>query len=772
MSALALLPSSVASAAEAAITQPLTQFSFAIAAKPLPQALSDFSRVTGISVVYTDEAPYGLIAPAVNGQLSAEQALQGLLSGSGFTFRRSDAHTLVLEPLPTAGTLNLGTTTINSVADQSTSYQPPPTSSVMRSSALLQEIPQTVNVIAAQVIRDQAPRNLDDALANVSGITQGNTLASTQDSVMTRGFGDNRNGSIMRDGMPIVQGRGMNATVDRVEVLKGPASLLYGALEPGGLINVLSKQPQYQWQSRVGGESSSFGGGNALLDVTGPLADSGLALRLIAERQHEDYWRNFGTDEHSLVAPSLSWTGDNLHLSLAYEHKEYSTPVDRGSVIVDGKPAKTDYHKRFSETWAKAEGTDELVTAKAEYQLNPDWLSRLTYGWNNERYDYAEARPDSLLADGTLRRRADGSEHDNQTQYLAWDWLGQSDWLGQRHDLLLGLDGERVDNFRGDTYRGARSGGFNIYQPIYGNLAEPSALSSVQSDRSDKLHSQSLYLKDNWHLNQQWILVLGGRYQRFQQRVEQGRGDDYSKTTDRQDSTFLPFAGLVYQLNQRVSLYGSYSRSFVPNASDTDSGQAFDPEEGRSHELGLKLDLARGLSASAALFDIEKSNVVVSNNGVSEAAGKVGSRGLEVDIGGRLAEHWELLGSYAYTDTEILDDPQNQGNQLVNAARNIASLYLTHHLALPSEAGHWRVGGGARHVGERPGDNANSFWLDSYSVADAFVAWDSRLLGERTRLQLNVRNLFDQQYYPSSGGNLRVAVGEPREVRLAASVEF
>uniref|UniRef100_UPI002FCBB8A3 TonB-dependent receptor domain-containing protein n=1 Tax=Pseudomonas sp. TaxID=306 RepID=UPI002FCBB8A3 len=114
----------------------------------------------------------------------------------------------------------------------------------------------------------------------------------------------------------------------------------------------------------------------------------------------------------------------------------------------------------------------------------------------------------------------------------------------------------------------------------------------------------------------------------------------------------------------------------------------------------------------------------------------------------------------------------NRGNHLVNAARNIASLYLTHHLALPSEAGHWRVGGGARYVGERAGDNANSFWLDSYSVADAFIAWDSRLLGDKTRLQLNVRNLFDQEYYPSSGGNLRVAAGEPREVRLQASVEF
>ena len=163
-------------AAEAGSARQSAQFSFAMAAKPLPQALSDFSRITGISVVYTDEAPYGINAPALSGQMSAEQAMQRLLSGSGFTFRRTDGHTLVLEPLPTEGALNLGATTITSVADQSMSYQPPPTSSVMRSSALLQEIPQTVNVVPAQVIRDQAPRNLDDALANVSGITQGNTL--------------------------------------------------------------------------------------------------------------------------------------------------------------------------------------------------------------------------------------------------------------------------------------------------------------------------------------------------------------------------------------------------------------------------------------------------------------------------------------------------------------------------------------------------------------------------------------------------------------------
>ena len=163
VSGLALLPLSVAQAQE----QQSAQFNFALAAKPLPQALSDFSRVTGISVIYTDEAPYGLQAPAVSGPMSATQALQRLLGNTGLTFRQIDARTLALEPVPTDGAVNLGATTISGVGQQaqdSTSYQPPPTSSVMRSHGLLLETPQTVNVVPAQVLRDQTPRNLDDAL--------------------------------------------------------------------------------------------------------------------------------------------------------------------------------------------------------------------------------------------------------------------------------------------------------------------------------------------------------------------------------------------------------------------------------------------------------------------------------------------------------------------------------------------------------------------------------------------------------------------------------
>lgn len=417
-SALAALPVSMALAAEAVSNQAQQQFIFALAAKPLPQALSDFSRVTGQSVVYTDEAPYGLNAPAVNGQMSAEQALQRLLGNSGLSFRRTDSHTLALEPAPTEGALNLDATTITSTRDESLSYQPPETSSVMRSSASLQEIPQTVNVIPAQVIRDQAPRNLDDALANVSGITQGNTLGSTQDSVMTRGFGDNRNGSIMRDGMPLVQGRGMNASVDRVEVLKGPASLLYGIQDPGGVVNLVSKKPELTQYNAVTVRGSSYGdgknGSGGAFDSTGALGDSGFAYRMIVDHEDEDYWRNFGTHRETLIAPSLAWYGERTKLLFAYEHREFLTPFDRGTLIDPrtNHPLDISRKERLDEPFNDMEGRSDLYHFEADHELNDDWKAHFGYSWNRETYDASQVRVTAInTRNGTLTRSMDGTRN-------------------------------------------------------------------------------------------------------------------------------------------------------------------------------------------------------------------------------------------------------------------------------------------------------------------------------------------------------------------------
>ena len=788
-SALALLPLSVALAAEAGTDQQRTQFSFALAAKPLPQALSDFSRVTGISVVYTDEAPYAITAPAVSGQMSAEQALQRLLGGSGFTFRRTDGHTLVLEPLPSEGILNLGATTITSVMDQSMSYQPPPTSSVMRSSALLQEIPQTVNVIPAQVIRDQAPRNLDDALANVSGITQGNTLGSTQDSVMTRGFGDNRNGSIMRDGMPVVQGRGLNASVERIEVLKGPASLLYGIQDPGGVVNMVSKKPELEQYNALTLRGSTYGegknGSGGGLDSTGALGDTGLAYRMILDHEDEDYWRNYGTHRETLVAPSLAWFGESTTLLFAYEHREFLTPFDRGTVIDprDNHPLDISRDRRLDEPFNNMEGRSDLYHFEADHALNDDWNAHFGYSWNRETYDASQVRITAIDTNaGTLTRSMDGTQNAISTDRFTTASLeGKVKVAGMQHDLVFGIDDEYRKIYREDLIRQKSLSTFSYTNPVYGREVAGTTVSPADSAQTDKLRSDSVFVQDSIHLTDRWILVAGARFQEYDQYA--GKGVPFQANTDSNGQKWVPRAGLVYRYTDELSFYGSYTESFKPNStiaplsgSSTVLDGSIAPEEAKSWEVGAKLDIPGRVTGNVALFDIKKRNVLVANSEgpvtLYSAAGEVRSRGLEVDLTGQLSDRWSMIGSYAYTDAEVTQDPTYKGKKLQNVAKNTGSLSAVYDFGTVIGGDQLRVGAGARYVGERAGNAVNDFDLPSYTVADAFASYDTRVEGQKVKFQLNVKNLFDRTYYTSAASRFFVSMGDARQVTLSSTLEF
>ncbi|MDY0830973.1 TonB-dependent siderophore receptor [Pseudomonas sp. SED1] len=787
VSGLALLPLGVAQAAEA--QQQSTLFNFALAAKPLPQALSDFTRVTGISVVYTDEAPYAIKAPAITGQMSANQAMQRLLGNSGFTFRQIDARTLALEPLPTDGALNLGATTINGAAQVSdtTSYQPPPTSSVMRSHGLLLETPQTVNVVPAQVIRDQQPRNLDDALANVSGITQANTLGSTQDAVMLRGFGDNRNGSIMQDGMPLVQGRAMNSTAERVEVLKGPSSLLYGIQDPGGVVNIVSKKPELIQSTSLTARGSTFGdgkngsGGN--LDTTGPIGDSGLAYRLIVDHEDEDYWRNYGTHRESLIAPSLAWYGENTKLLFAYEHREFLSPFDRGTAI-DPKtnhPLNIPSTRRLDEPFNNMEGRSDLYRFEADHDLNDDWKAHFGYSWNRETYDASQVRVVKVNTNGTLTRSMDGTQGALTTDRFATASLeGKVNVAGMQHDLTFGLDDEYRKIYRADLIRQSPRGTFNYNDPVYGNEVAGSKVSAPDSNQTDLLRSDSLFMQDAIHLTDQWILVGGARYQMYDQYA--GKGVPFTANTDGNGQKWVPRVGLVYRYTDELSFYGSYTESFKPNstiaplANKSVLDGSLEPEQSKSWELGTKLDMPGRITASAAVFNIEKRNVLVQVGdglaAVYSVAGKVRSRGLELDASGQLTDNWSVIGSYAYTDAVVTEDPDLKGNRLQNVAKNTGSLSAVYDFGSILGGDQLRVGAGARYVGERSGDAANSFDLPGYTVADAFATYDTKIEGQKVKFQLNVKNLFDRTYYTSAVNTQFVSIGDARQVSVSSTLTF
>ncbi|RSC29166.1 TonB-dependent receptor [Pseudomonas putida] len=781
LSAVALTP--LARAAEQ-----VQVYTFAQPGQPLAQALNAFSRTTGQSVVYTFELP-SQQAPALNGSFSAEQALQQLLGQSGLAWRRVDARTLTLEPLDTSGALNLQATTVTSQMD-SFSYQPPASPSIMRGQGTNLETPHAINVVPAQVLRDQAPRNLDDALANVSGIIQGNNFGGTSDTVMKRGFGDNRDGSIMRDGMPIVQGRSLNATTERVEVLKGPASLLYGIQDPGGVINVVSKRPQLEQYNALTLRGSTYGSGKngsgGSFDSTGALGDSNLAYRLIVDHEDEDYWRNYGVHRESLVAPSLAWFGEDTQVLLAYEHREFLYPFDRGTAISNrtNHPLDIPATRRLDEPFNDMEGRSDLYRLEVDHQLADDWKLHFGYSFNRETYDASQVRVTGVNdARGTLTRSIDGTHGAmSRDQFATLSLNGNVQLGGMQHDLLLGFDHEDRKVYRADLIRQASRSTFSYLNPVYGQEPEGSTVRASDSDQTDKLRTDSLFFQDAVHLDEHWIAVAGVRLQQYDQLA--GRGRPFTTNTDTSDRAWTPHAGLVYKVDEQLSFYGSYSESFKPNSSiaPLSGGLVLDssiaPEEGKAWELGAKLDIPGQITGTLALFDITKRNVLVANfdtrtgETLYSNAGEVSSRGVELDLSGQLSERWSLIGSYAFTDAEVTKDPALKGNRLQNVARHTGSLSAVYDYGSLFGGDRLRLGAGARYVGERAGNPTNDFDLPAYTVADAFASYETKLDAHKVRLQLNVKNLFDKVYYSSAVNRYFVAIGDARQVSVSSTLEF
>lgn len=780
-------------AAEASSAATQAHYSFAINAQPLPQALSAFSRVTGLSLVYSDDAPYSLQAPAVRGEMSAEQALSRLLQGSGYTFRRADERTLTLQRVSTEGALNLDATNIDGNTQAAQSYQPPPTSKIMRSEAPLLEIPQAIAVVPQQVLQDQQPRNLDDALVNVSGITQANTLGSTMDAVMKRGFGDNRDGSILRDGMRTIQGRNFTANVERVEVLKGPASMLYGILDPGGVINLISKKPQLQQYNAITARASTYGdgknGSGGQLDTTGAIGDTDLAYRLVADYDDADYWRNFGNSREKTIAPSLAWFGDDTTVNVSWEHREYVTPFDRGTILNPDtkKPLAIPRERRLDEPYNKTEGRSDLAIFDIEHRLNDEWKTHFAYSYNRDRYDDYQARVTGFVGTDRTRlvRRLDGTRGAVSTEHFGTlDLSGDLELGGYRHEVLTGVDHEYRKIFRSDLLRQTTTVRFNTQNPVYGQVPVPTTVTATDSDQTDKVYSQSAFIQDSIHLNEQWILVAGARYQLYDQLA--GRGRPFNKNTDINGQNWLPRVGVVYQWNEVFSLYGGYSESFKPSStiaplSGGVSLNGLEPEEGKSWEVGAKLDMPGRITGTLALFNIDKENVQVTetlNAGtpqaelVSRAAGAVTSRGIELDITGQVTDQISLIGTYAYLDAWVTKDPALKGNDLVNVARNTGSLFGVYDFGQVLGGDRLRIGTGARYVGERAGDAENTFTLPAYTVADAFASYDTQLGGKKVKLQFNVKNMFDKTYYSSSTNPFLISIGDARLFEVSSTLEF
>ena len=668
-----------------------------------------------------------------------------------------------------------------SSADQAATsgYQPLTSSSATLTTMPLMDIPQVVNTVSDKVLEDQHATTLDEALYNVSNVVQTNTLGGTQDAFVRRGFGANRDGSVMTNGLKTVLPRSFNAATSRVEVLKGPASTLYGILDPGGLINVVTKRPQTTFGGSISATSSSFGGGTGDFDVTGPIEGTRLAYRLIGEYQNEDYWRNFGKEKSTFISPSLTWFGDDATVSVLYSHRDYKTPFDRGTIFdLDTKKAvNVSRETRFDEPFNITDGESDLAQLNAEYRLNSAWTAKFDYSFSQDKYSDNQSRVMAYdAATGNLTRRVDATQGSTQKMHSTRaDLQGNLDIAGFYNEILTGVSYENYDLLRTDMIRCKNVKDFNIYNPTYGNASECTTVSASDSDQTIKQESYSAYVQDALYLTDKWLAVAGVRYQYYTEYA--GKGRPFNENTDSTDEQWTPKFGMVYKLTPSVSLFGNVAQSFMPQYSIASYIGDLPPETSTAWEVGAKFDLFDGVTANISLFDIHKRNVmyseIVGDETVAKTAGRVRSQGVEMDIAGALTSNMNVIASYSYTDAKVLEDPEYAGKPMPNVPRHTGSVFLTYDIRNMPGGNTLTLGGGGHGVNRRSATNGADYYLPGYFVADAFAAYKMKLQYPVT-LQLNVKNLFDKTYYTSSIGtnNLGNQIGDPREVQFTVKMDF
>ena len=659
-------------------------------------------------------------------------------------------------------------------------YQPISSSTATLTSMPLLDIPQVVNTVSDKVLEDQHATSLDEALYNVANVVQTNTLGGTQDAFTRRGFGANRDGSIMTNGLRTLLPRRFNAATSRVEVLKGPASTLYGILDPGGLINVVTKRPERTFSGDISATSSSFGGGTGQIDVTGPIEGTRLAYRLIGEYQNEDYWRNFGKSRSSFIAPSLTWFGDDATVNLSWSHRNYNTPFDRGTIfdLDTGHAVNVSRKERFDEPFNVTDGNSDLAQLNAEYRLNSQWTARFDYSFSQDMYSDNQARVmayDSKT--GNLTRRVDATQGSTQRMHSTRaDLQGNVVIGGFYNELLTGIAYENYDLLRTDMIRCKNvKNGFNIYDPVYGSLSKCTSVSAADSDQRIQQETYATYVQDALYLTDKWIAVAGARYQYYTQYA--GKGRPFNANTDSQDEKLTPKFGMVYKLTPNVSLFGNVAQSFMPQSSIASYIGDLPPEESTAYEMGAKFDLFNGVTSNITFFDIHKRNVLytetIGDETYAKTAGKVRSRGIEVDVAGSLTDNLNVIASYGYTDAKVIDDPDYAGKPLPNVPRHTGSLFLTYDINNVYDSNTLTLGGGGHALSRRSGTNGADYYLPGYAVADIFAAYKMKLQYPVT-LQVNVKNLFDKTYYTSSiaSNNLGNQIGDPREVQFTVKMSF
>jgi iron complex outermembrane receptor protein len=662
--------------------------------------------------------------------------------------------------------------------EEGSDYFVPDASTATRTNTSILDVPTSIQVIPRQILEDQQILRVDEALRNVSGVIGSLDAFGAGGTLTLRGFSTDSfaNGPILRDGFRVYNNLGVQETanLERIEVLRGPASILYGQNEPGGIINLVTEQPLFEPAYELQFQAGSFGLIRPSLDFSGPLtADGSLRYRLNAAYQREDGFRDFDIDyERFFIAPVLAWDiSDRTSLSFSLEYLNDQAPFDTGLVAIGDRVADVPSDRIVNEPDDFRRTESFTIGYNLEHQFDQIWTLRNAFRYVAQDYDLETFLPFAVDdATGIVTRFPADRRYRSDDYSLQTSVVGEFATGAIDHTLLVGVDlnFNRFDEIftRVDL---ASPASLNIFNPEYGLVPRPDLSGITPFTPFDTEYDRvGVFLQDQIAILDNVIIVGSLRYDSVDFRnIEEGTGQS--------NSAWSPRVGVVYRPLENFSLYASYAQAFVPNFAQGIDGNFLEPERSEGFEIGIKTELLDGnLLATLAFFDITKRNVatvVDPLTGASAATGAQRSQGIELDVIGEILPGWNVIGFYAYTDARVTEDNDiPTGNRLVNAPRHSAGLWSTYTIQSGDLQG-LGFGLGVNYVSNRFGNLNNDFELGDYFLTNAALFYRR----DNWRLAVNVNNLFDVNYITSASGanrNTGIRPGEPLSVIGSVSVSF
>ncbi len=648
----------------------------------------------------------------------------------------------------------------------------------------ISDTPVSIQVVTRQILEDQAAFGLEDVYQNVSGVVEAGQTLNAQSEVnpIIRGF---EAPTLLRNGTRVnTVGAVDLAIVETVEVLKGPASILYGALEPGGVVNYTTKRPSSVAFTRIEQSIGSYDNYRTTLDSTGPLNENETLLyRFNAAYTNSGSFRDAIETERVLIAPSVAWRpSSRTDIAFDFAYTKETLPYDSGIPIdANGQPlveadtffGDPDLEGRTLEDWF------------AGYHLNHRINENLTF---RNRFQYHDAKPlnQSIRNRGvrgepgaeTLRQRFQDEERDeNDIQFVA-DILAEFEIGESKHTAIIGFDyidqQSEFNRFRTNLPAIAISDNPNV---------DITPLPDFERSLTDKGNVEwlALYAQDQISLlsEDRLKILIGGRLD-----MAETNNDLFS--ISKENDEFTGRFGILYEANEAVSPYFSVTQSFLPNdISFLDRDRNFlDPETGLQYEVGLKIELyEHNLLATVSAFEIQKEDVAVFDNIYFQQTGEFAflpgvdqqSRGLEIDLSGQITENLSVIANYAYTDAEVtanLIDPSNVGSTLGNVPEHTLRLWTAYNFRADSPLDGLGFGFGGRFEDSRL-VQFGDIELDSYTTFDAAIWYNYEGEGGRKyTARLNIKNLLDEDYIVRASDQSIAHPGAPLSATASFGVGF